>query len=121
MWFFSSSFQGIEVLQQLRSLNLSHNALRNVDGLALSSTLVELRLAVNEIQDISSMPSLTNLKILDVSNNKVTYTQGSVVDRWEHSIFLSLVLYVFHLGRFLFAGLSSSSSASVLRIMMLHT
>ena len=92
MWFFSSSFQGIEVLQQLRSLNLSHNALRNVDGLALSSTLVELRLAVNEIQDISSMPSLTSLKILDVSNNKVRYTQGSVMDRWAHSFFLSIVL-----------------------------
>ena len=71
MWF-SFSFQGIEVLQQLRSLNLSHNALRSVDGLAMNSVLVELRLAVNEIQDISSMPSLLNLKILDVSNNKVT-------------------------------------------------
>ncbi|KAL8606509.1 hypothetical protein ACOMHN_037740 [Nucella lapillus] len=69
-------FQGIEVLEQLRSLNLSHNAIRSVDGLSMSRALVELRLAVNEIVDISELPSLTNLKILDVSNNKLHSLDG---------------------------------------------
>ncbi|XP_076463213.1 uncharacterized protein LOC143295412 isoform X2 [Babylonia areolata] len=69
-------FQGIEVLQQLRSLNLSHNAIRSINGLSLNRTLVELRLAVNDISDISELPSLTNLKILDISNNKLHSLDG---------------------------------------------
>lgn len=69
-------FQGIEILPQLYNLNLSHNALRSVDGLANSTTLVELRLAMNELHDISAMPSLINLRFLDVSNNKLESLDG---------------------------------------------
>lgn len=65
------SVEGVEALPRLRSLNLSHNLLHNADGLTQSITLVDLRLAANNLQNISSMPPLINLRILDVSNNKV--------------------------------------------------
>ena len=68
---FPTSCQGFEVLTQLRTLNLSHNALRTLDDLAPCRTLIELRLAVNDIHDITQMPNMVSLKILDLSNNKV--------------------------------------------------
>ncbi|XP_071119019.1 protein phosphatase 1 regulatory subunit 7-like isoform X1 [Haliotis cracherodii] len=70
------SFQGIEVLHHLFSLNVAHNALRHIDGLTTSSSLVELNLSMNEIRDISSMPSLINLRILNLSSNKLGSLEG---------------------------------------------
>ncbi|XP_041359802.1 protein phosphatase 1 regulatory subunit 7-like [Gigantopelta aegis] len=71
-----SSFQGIEVLRHLYSLNLSHNFIKRVDGLANSIALVELNLSMNEIEDISAMPSLINLRVLNISNNKLMSLEG---------------------------------------------
>ena len=64
-------FIGIEVLKKLYSLNLSHNFINKIDNLVPSASLVELNLSMNELTDISYMPSLINLEVLHVSNNKV--------------------------------------------------
>ena len=65
------SFTGIEVLRYLYTLNLSHNFIKKIDNLIPSASLVELNLSMNELTDISYMPSMINLEVLTISNNKV--------------------------------------------------
>ncbi|ESO94435.1 hypothetical protein LOTGIDRAFT_232290 [Lottia gigantea] len=71
-----TSFQGIEVLPMLYSLNLSHNLIRNVAGLINSGSLVELNLSMNNITDLSRMPSMINLRVLNINNNDITSLDG---------------------------------------------
>ena len=66
------SIVGVEILQQLRTLNLSHNFIKYIYGLEKSILLIELDLTMNHVEDLSYMPPLSNLQILHISNNRVT-------------------------------------------------
>ena len=56
----------------LHTLNLSNNFIRSVDpGLGRCQNLTVLNLSMNHIQDISYLPSLSNLAVLYLNNNKV--------------------------------------------------
>ncbi|MBS0125390.1 leucine-rich repeat domain-containing protein [Thetidibacter halocola] len=58
-------------LSELRFLDLSRNAIRNVTGLAPLVNLSSLNLAENDISDIRQLSSLTGLGVLDLSGNTV--------------------------------------------------
>lgn len=73
-----SELSGIEQLQSLTSLDLSHDpekseggGITNLEPLAKSTLLRELRLGNNKIHDISPLASLTSLQVLELSNNQI--------------------------------------------------
>ncbi|CAL1539607.1 unnamed protein product [Lymnaea stagnalis] len=69
-------FQGIEVLEHLYTLNLSHNMIKRVDALLNSHSLRELNVSNNHIEDISGIPSLINLLVLNLNYNKLKSLEG---------------------------------------------
>ena len=65
---------GLETLTKLRLLDMSHNLLRRIDPAVLGrlQQLVTLKLAMNEIEEMSEMPRLTELTVLHLNDNKVS-------------------------------------------------
>lgn len=64
---------GLETLTKLHSLDMSHNLLRRLDPAVLQrfQHLVTLKLAMNEIEEMSDMPTLSKLTVLHINDNKV--------------------------------------------------
>ncbi|KAK7495942.1 hypothetical protein BaRGS_00012932 [Batillaria attramentaria] len=73
--------------RNLRALDASINQIKHFQGIEILQNLAQfepfpqrlaeqLRLSMNELRDISAMPSLINLRILDVSNNKLESLDG---------------------------------------------
>ncbi|UCD01265.1 MAG: leucine-rich repeat protein [Promethearchaeota archaeon] len=65
------SIDGIQILEKLRTLDLSHNKLIKIENLESSINLEELNLANNEIQRINGLDSLKKLKKLSLNNNLI--------------------------------------------------
>lgn len=79
-----SSFRGIARLRRLHSLSLSNNKLQHVPSNAFSPqqvNLVRINLQGNEIQSIASdaFSGLSNLELLVVSENKISFLGASVM------------------------------------------
>ena len=64
---------GLETLTKLHLIDMSHNLLRRIDPAVLGrlQQLVTLKLAMNEIEEMSEMPRLTELTVLHINDNKV--------------------------------------------------
>ena len=64
---------GLEVLTELHTLDMSHNLLTRINPAVLRQLhrLVVLKLAMNEIEQLSDMPILTGLTVLHINDNKV--------------------------------------------------
>lgn len=67
-----STILGIEDSMMLQTLNLSENALRNLEPLSTMVTLRSLNLSNNAVTNLSSLSALPNLEMLDVSYNSIT-------------------------------------------------
>ncbi|KAK2178549.1 hypothetical protein NP493_539g02055 [Ridgeia piscesae] len=69
---------GLETLTKLRLLDMSHNLLRRIDPAVLGrlQQLVTLKLAMNEIEEMSEMPRLTELTVLHLNDNKLKSLDG---------------------------------------------
>ena len=61
----------MEPLKNLFHLDFSHNIVKNIHGLQNLRQLTYLHIGMNQIEDISYMPTLSHLKVLDINNNKV--------------------------------------------------
>ncbi len=59
-------------LENLDSLDLSNNKLKNISGLSKLKNLKVLNLACNNITDISELSKLLNLKVLHIYCNYIT-------------------------------------------------
>lgn len=73
-----SELSGIEHLESLTSLDLSHNPdaseggqISNLEPLSQLTLLRELRLGNNRIDDISPLASLSSLEVLELNNNQI--------------------------------------------------
>lgn len=77
------SFQGIEIATKLVSLNLSYNNIRSIPNEALAEcvNLQNLDLSVNKISSLIGFPILPNLLTVTVRNNKLRDLQGLQVLR----------------------------------------
>ncbi|XP_039266589.2 uncharacterized protein LOC120342009 [Styela clava] len=77
------SFQGIEIATKLVSLNLSYNNIRYIpnEALAECSNLQNLDLSVNKISSLITFPILPNLLTLTIRHNKLKDLQGLQVLR----------------------------------------
>lgn len=62
---------GLTDLKNLKSLNLSHNNVNDVNFLKNLNKLEDLNLSFNRIQEIKNLDYLKKLKILRLSNNKI--------------------------------------------------
>ena len=70
---FNCRMDGLEVLRELHSLDMSHNLLSSINPAVLQQfhRLVFLKLAMNEIEQISEMPRLAELTVLHINDNRV--------------------------------------------------
>ena len=66
-----STVLGIEGAMMLQSLDLSENALRNLDPVSSLVTLRSLNLSNNAITSLTSLNTLVNLETLDLSYNSI--------------------------------------------------
>ncbi|CAL6040675.1 internalin [Hexamita inflata] len=66
------SISGIEQNQQLRSLCLIYNKIKDISPIRTIKSLDTLNIGNNKIQDISPLNQLTNLKILKLFNNNIS-------------------------------------------------
>ena len=67
-----STIAALESAQNLTLLDLSNNAVRNLDALSATVSLRELYLQHNAIMDLSALSNLSHLEVLDVSYNSLT-------------------------------------------------
>lgn len=67
-----SNIGALASAQQLRYLDLSENAIRDIDVLASLISLEELHLQHNALTGLTALSALGNLEILDVSYNALT-------------------------------------------------
>ena len=85
-----SAIKDFEKLEGLESLDLSHNALRNVRKLKSLTNLRELNLAYNFIKDIEGIKYLVSLRELSLQGNRLREIRS-----FEHLIHLErLKLYL---------------------------
>lgn len=66
-----STTAGLDLATELTNLNLSNNAIRNIEPLEKLTSLQELVLSHNALNDVSSISKLTALTTLDVSYNNI--------------------------------------------------
>ncbi len=66
-----STTAGLESLAKLTYLNLSNNAIRNIEPLAKLQKLQEINLSHNALNDLTALSSLQSLTALDVSFNSL--------------------------------------------------
>ena len=69
---------GFEVCQNLRTLTMSDNLLREISPFMLQKCkqLRSLNLDINQITKLQNMHNLTNLQELSVQNNKIAVIEG---------------------------------------------
>ncbi len=78
--------EGMEKLQQLDQLYLSHNGISTVEGLSCSTSLTTLDLAANMIAELAGMEKLKDLGDLWLNDNKVVCVVSACLARVDFSM-----------------------------------
>ena len=68
---------GVGVCDKLRVINVSHNLLRQFEGLEQLRHLLEIHAEANQIETLANIPCLNHLTHLNVNDNKVEYVSVS--------------------------------------------
>lgn len=62
----------LEDIESLTSIDLSHQGIKNLEGLQFATNLTYLRLFNNDLEDISPLGALTKLRGIDLTANRIT-------------------------------------------------
>lgn len=71
-----SHIKGLRKFQHLKELNLSNNRIREIKGLENFESLEKLDLSFNQIQEIKGLDRLKNLKQLELQGNQIREIKG---------------------------------------------
>lgn len=67
-----SNLNGLSKLRKLKTLHLNNNKIKKVEDLSNLSELAEVFLSNNKIQDVSFLKGLSSVKTIDLHNNHIT-------------------------------------------------
>ncbi|KAF8571878.1 hypothetical protein P879_05535 [Paragonimus westermani] len=66
----------LNISESVISVNLHHNVIKEINGLANAHNLMHLDLSSNLIEKIDGLDSLRNLRTLNLSSNRITFVGG---------------------------------------------